>query len=258
MGAIRTYKVKDVAKITSVSVRTLHYYDEIRLLTPSGRTAAGYRLYNDDDLLRLQQVLIGRSLGMPLEEIRQWLDDPNFDYAKSLRKQRSLLIERLTETSDMIAVIDRTLEALSGAPYDVDFETIFDGFHPGDYDEEAQARWGETAAYAQSAQRTKDYGESEWTAIKDELDNILSEAAAAMSADTPADSRRALTIAERHRLHICRWFYDLPPRAHVNLAGMWESDDRFRRNIDKHGEGLTRWLVAAVRAADRDGAAQFP
>lgn len=249
MTGKRTYKVKDVARITSVSVRTLHYYDEIGLLTPSGRTAAGYRLYNDDDLLRLQQVLIGRSLGLPLEEIRQWLDDPNFDYARSLRKQRTLLIERLTETSDMIAAIDRTLQALSDARHDVDFEAVFDGFDPKDYADEASARWGESEAYAQSAQRTKSYGESEWAAIKDELDSILSDAAAAMLADTPEDSRRALDLAERHRLHICRWFYDLSPHAHVGLAGMWENDHRFRRNIDKHGAGLTRWLAAAVRAS---------
>ena len=249
MTGKRTYKVKDVARITGVSIRTLHYYDEIKLLTPGGRTEAGYRLYNDDDLLRLQQVLIGRSLGLPLEEIRQWLDDPGFDYAKCLRKQRTLLIERLTETNDMIAAIDRTLQALADAPHDVDFEAIFDGFDPDDYEEEAYARWGESEAYARSAQRTKDYGESEWAAIRDELDDILSDAAAAMSADTPVDGREALDIAERHRLHICRWFYDLPPHAHVGLAGMWENDQRFRRNIDKHGEGLTRWLAAAVRAA---------
>lgn len=245
----QTYKVKDVARITGVSVRTLHYYDEIELLTPSGRTEAGYRLYNDDDLLRLQQVLIGRSLGLPLEEIRQWLDDPNFDYVKSLRKQRTLLIERLTETSDMIAAIDRTLEALSDALHDVDFEAIFDGFDPDDHRDEVSARWSESEAYAQSARRTKDYDESDWAAVKDELDGILSDAARAMEADTPVDASRARDIAERHRLHICRWFYDLTPPAHVGLASMWESDDRFRRNIDKHGKGLTRWLAAAVRAS---------
>ncbi len=249
----RTYKVKDVARIAGISIRTLHYYHEIGLLTPSGRTGAGYRLYNDDDLLRLQQVLIGRSLGLPLEEIRRWLDDPAFDYAKSLRKQRTLLVERLTETNDMIAAIDRTLEALSDTICEVDFEALFDGFNPDDHEDEAHARWGQTEAYAQSAQRTKRYGESDWTAIKDELHGIFSDAAAAMRADTQADSGCALDLAERHRLHVCRWFYDLSPRAHVGLANMWESDDRFRRNIDKHGEGLTRWLAAAVRAAAHVG-----
>lgn len=75
----RTCQLEEVARITGVSVRALRHYDEIGLLGPSGRTQADYRLYSDDDLLRLQQILIGRKLGMPLEEIKRSLDDPRFD-----------------------------------------------------------------------------------------------------------------------------------------------------------------------------------
>ena len=75
----RTYQVKEAAELSGVSVRTLHHYDEIGLLVPARRSAAGYRLYDDDDLLRLQQILIGRELGLPLEAIRRSLDDPSFD-----------------------------------------------------------------------------------------------------------------------------------------------------------------------------------
>jgi DNA-binding transcriptional MerR regulator len=75
----RAYQVKQAAELAGVSVRTLHHYDAIGLLVPSGRTEAGYRLYDDDDLLRLQQIQIGRELGLPLEEIRRSLDDPSFD-----------------------------------------------------------------------------------------------------------------------------------------------------------------------------------
>lgn len=89
MTRLKTYKAKDVALIAGVSVRTLHDYDEIGLLVPSGRTGAGYRLYDENDLMRLQQILIGRSLGLALEEIRLSLDDDNFDYAQSLRRQRA-------------------------------------------------------------------------------------------------------------------------------------------------------------------------
>jgi len=84
----RTYQVSEVARIAGVSVRALHHYDAIGLLVPSGRTEAGYRLYDDEDLLRLQQILIGRELGMPLEEIKRSLDDPNFDRRAALEKQR--------------------------------------------------------------------------------------------------------------------------------------------------------------------------
>lgn len=249
MAVKKSYKVKDVALTTGVSVRTLHYYDEIGLLTPTDRTAAGYRLYTDDDLLRLQQILIGRSIGMPLEEIRRSLDDPTFDYERSLRKQRTVLAGRLTETHKMIAAIDETLDSLGDAKKDIDFKAIFDGFDPVDYEQEVRERWGVSDAHAQSAARTKDYTEADWRAIKTELGEIWTDAAEAMQSGSAADSLVAQSIVERHRLHICRWFYDLSPEGHVHLANMWISDERFRKNIDKYGDGLTEWLVPAVRAA---------
>lgn len=249
----KAYKVKDVALMTGVSVRALHYYDEIGLLKPGERTEAGYRLYVENDLLRLQQILIGRSTGLSLEDIRKSLDDPDFDYARSLRRQRETLVEKLSDTHKMIAAIDATLNSLE-APGgklkgDVDFAAIFDGFAPDDYADETRARWGETDAYAQSAQRTQNYTEADWRAIKQELDAIWADAAAAMRAQKEPDSAEALDVVERHRQHICRWFYDLTPAAHAQLADMWENDPRFRKNIDKHGEGLTAWLAPAVRAA---------
>ena len=245
-----TYKVKDVARMTGVSIRALHYYDEIGLLRPGRRSAAGYRLYEEDDLLRLQQVLINRALGLSLEDIRRALDDPDFDYAESLRRQRGRLVSKLDETNGMITAIDRTLSGLAQPQKKIDFEAIFDGFDPIEHAEEVEKRWGETGAYAESARRTKDYGEAEWQAIRDELDDIWQDAAGLMQANTAPDDVTALEIAERHRQHICRWFYDLSPAAHAELAAMWESDERFRNSIDKYGEGLTDWVAAAVRAAD--------
>ena len=249
MAAKQTYTVKDVAGMTRVSIRTLHYYDEIGLLRPGRRSAAGYRLYEEDDLLRLQQVLINRALGLSLEDIRRSLDDPDFDYAQSLHRQRSRLVRQLDETNGMIAAIDRTLSGLAHPQHRIDFASIFDGFDPMEYVEEAENRWGNTNTHAESARRTKDYGEAEWQAIRDELDGIWKDAAALMQAETAPDAVAALEIAERHRQHICRWFYDLSPAAHVQLATMWESDERFRKNIDKYGEGLTDWVATAVRAA---------
>ncbi|MEM8985650.1 MAG: MerR family transcriptional regulator [Pseudomonadota bacterium] len=249
MAHTKAYRVKDVALITGVSVRTLHYYDELGLLKPTDRTAAGYRLYADDDLLRLQQILIGRSLGLSLEEIRRALDDPQFDYAESLRRQRALLVERLTETHKMIAAVDATLSDLEKGGCGVDFKAVFDGFDPEVYGEEVEARWGDAPQYAESQARTKRYTEADWRAIKAELDAIWGDAAEAMAAGKSVDSAAALAIVERHRLHVCRWFYDLTPEMHVNLADMWEGDARFRKTIEKHGAGLTAWLAPAVRAA---------
>ena len=251
MAGSKAYKIKEVAQISDVSVRTLHYYDEIGLLTPSDRTAAGYRLYDEADLLRLQQVLIGRSLGLALEEIRQSLDDPDFDYADTLRKQRGRLVERLDETHKMISAIDHTLEGLAAPDGVIDLKQVFDGFDPADYEAETRARWGETDAYAQSARRTKSYTEADWSALKAELDEIWSDAAEAMRAKVAPTSNAAASIVERHRRHVHRWFYDLTPAMHAELADMWASDARFRANIDAFGVGLTDWLVPAVKAAAR-------
>lgn len=246
----RTYQVRDVAKLSGVSVRTLHYYDEIGLLAPSGRTTAGYRLYSDKDLLRLQQILINRTLGLSLNEIKRSLDEPDFDLPHQLRRQRSVLVDRLTETHKMIAAIDSTLNQLS-KPKDtpMDLKTIFDGFDPADFEAEARQQWGETEAYRQSARRSAQYTEEEWQALKEEQDAIWKAAAETMRAGEPADSDPALAIAERHRQYICRWFYDLSPDKHARLAELWETDTRFAETINRHGDGLTVWLAAAVRAA---------
>src|SRR6187402_126639 len=108
----RTHQVTEVARMTGISVRALHHYDEIGLLVPRGRTGAGYRLYNDDDLLRLQQIVIGRELGLSLEAIRRSLDDPQFDRRRALREQRAELERRAQSTAEMIGAIDAAIDAL--------------------------------------------------------------------------------------------------------------------------------------------------
>ncbi len=245
-----TYTVKDVARIAKISVRALHHYDDIGLLVPD-RSANGYRTYTDGDLLRLQQILISRSFGIALEDIKRSLDDPGFDMAASLRDQRAKLVARLTETHRAIASIDTALETLTSKEkaMSTDMSKIFDGFDPADHEAEAKERWGDTPAYKESRQRTQRYGEKEWAAIKAELSAIWSDGAAAMQAGHGPDGADGRAIAERHRQHIERWFYALTPDMHAGLADMWEADPRFAKNIDKHGEGLTQWVAAAVRHA---------
>src|SRR5690606_23922627 len=104
----------EVARLAGVSVRTLHHYDEIGLLVPSRRSDAGYRLYDEADLLRLQQILIGRELGLPLEQIRRSLDDPGFDLRDALKAQRAGLLSHVHETTRMLSAIDAALAHLDG------------------------------------------------------------------------------------------------------------------------------------------------
>ncbi len=245
----RTYRVKEVARIAGISVRALHHYDEIGLLVPSTRSRSGYRLYDDDSLLRLQQILIGRELGLSLEEIRRSLDDPRFDKKRALLEQREQLQRRAARTAEMIRAVDKALFVLEGEQEgeNMDMKEIFDGFDPSRYEEEARQRWGETDAYKESMKRTKRYSDDDWKKIKAEQAAIYSQAFAAMRAGKKASDEEVMDIADRHRRSIDRWFYPCSLQMHESLADLYEADPRFAANIDKFGEGLTPFLVEAIR-----------
>jgi DNA-binding transcriptional MerR regulator len=250
MKGQRTYRVRELAQISGVSIRTLHHYDEIGLLTPNARSQAGYRLYSEDDLIRLQQILIGRELGLSLEAIRRSLDDPRFDRRKTLIEQRGLLKKRVLQTEAMIKAVDAALAILDGKDTGgtMDMKKLFGGFDPAEYAEEARQRWGHTDAYKESAKRTARYKVEDWEAIKAEQAGIYGDLNTALKAGKKPEDADVMDIAERHRLSIDRWFYPCSRQFHCGLASLYETDHRFAENIDKHGKGLTAFLTAAIRA----------
>jgi DNA-binding transcriptional MerR regulator len=242
------YQIKKAAEMAGVSVRTLHHYDDIGLLTPKKRSAAGYRLYGKDDLLRLQQILIGRELGLPLEVIRRSLDDPAFDYLRALRGQKVKLQARARQTDAMLRAIDASIGLLEndGAGGSMAISTIFEGFDPVDYEREVKTRWGGTDAFKDSMSRTKRYSKEDWSGIRAEHSAIYDDLASLMKAGkNPGEAHE---IVERHRAFIDRWYYPCSPAMHVTLADLYDSDARFAQNIDKHGDGLAAFLSAAIRA----------
>ena len=250
MARSRLYQVKEVAALTGVSVRTLHHYDAIGLLTPMARTDAGYRLYSDDDLLRLQQILLGRELGLSLEAIRRSLDDPGFDRRQALQLQRAELLARSARTTTMLRAVDAALSLLdagSRAPGDFDMSQIFDGFDPAQYEAEAEQRWGESDAFKESKRRTAGYTKRDFEQLAAEQAGIYADAFAALEQGKPADDAAVLSVAERHRASIERWFYPCSHALHRGLADLYEQDPRFAANIDKYGAGLSPFLVAAIR-----------
>ena len=242
--------VGDVAALAGVTVRTLHHYDRIGLLSPSERSAAGYRRYAPADLDRLHQVLLYRELGFPLEEIATLLDDPDADPAEHLRRQHRLLRDRLERTQSMVAAVEKEMEArtmgISLTPEER-FE-IFGPDYSEDYEREAEERWGETEAWAQSQRRTAAYTKEDWVRIKAEADDVQNRLADAMRAGIPASSRQAMDLAEEHRQHITRWFYDCPKEMHVKLGEMYTADPRFTATYDAVAPGLARWFHEAIVA----------
>jgi DNA-binding transcriptional MerR regulator len=251
----KSYQVSEVAAISGVSIRALHYYDSIGLLVPSRRTDAGYRLYSDADLLRLQQILISREFGLSLEDIREYLDDPKFDRRRALREQREQLLRRAKHTVEMIRAIDAALLALDNPDAEgkkmTDMKQLFNGFDPARYEAEVEQRWGNTEAYRISRQRTDAYTEKDWQTFKEEAAAIYGDAYAALQSGKRPEDPAVMAIAERHRLSIDRWFYPCSVNMHSGLADMYEADKRFADTIDQAGPGLTPFLAAAIRANAR-------
>jgi MerR family transcriptional regulator, thiopeptide resistance regulator len=249
MPVPRTYRVADVARLTGVSIRALHHYDALGLLVPTGRTEAGYRLYTDADLLRLQQILIGRELGFSLEEIKRSLDDPRFDQRQALVEQRRRLEEKSRALGEMLRAVDAALAVVGRDPEKgtMDMKELFNGFDPSVYEAEVEERWSGPAV-DESKRRVKSYTADDWKRWKAENAALYGDAAAAMRRGVDPASPEAQALAERHRLSIDSWFYPCSHAMHAGLADMYEADDRFRASIDAAGEGLTTFLAAAIRA----------
>jgi DNA-binding transcriptional MerR regulator len=248
--------VGQVAGLSGVTVRTLHHYEQIGLLVPGGRTAAGYRVYSDADIDRLSRVLYYRELGFPLEQISTMLDDAGTGDFGHLERQHSLLQERLHRLEAMVAALEREMEARMGGYNLTPAEKleVFGDFDPAQYEDEARERWGETDAWKQSQERTKRYTKDDWKAIQAEAGDISQRFIAAMKAGVSAANDEAMAIAEEHRQHMNRWFYDCSHEFHRCLAEIYVSDPRFTENIDKDAPGLAAYTRDAIIAnADRAG-----
>jgi DNA-binding transcriptional MerR regulator len=251
---VTEYLVGDVARLSHVSVRTLHHYDAIGLLTPRARSPAGYRLYSGADLRRLQQILFYRELGFALEEIAGILADPAAGTDDHLRRQHRLLRERRARDAALLGAIEREMEArkmgMSLTPEE-QFE-IFGTDKLAEYAEEAEQRWGDTEAWKQSQRRTAAYTKEDWIAIKAEADASIAGFAEAIRAGEPANGTVAMDLAEAHREHISRWFYDCGYDMHRGLAELYVSDPRYIAEYDKIEPGFSGYVHDAMLAnADR-------
>lgn len=247
------HTVGEVARLSGVSVRTLHHYDAIGLLVPGARTPAGYRLYSGGDLERLRQILFYRELDFGLDEITAILADPD-GHDDHLRRQHRLLRERRDRTRTLLEAIEREMEArrmgISLTPEE-QFE-IFGTTTLAAQTAEAEQRWGESDAWKQSRRRTATYTKDDWVAIKAEADASIAGFAAALRAGEAADGAVATALAEAHREHLTRWFYACDHRQHRALAALYVSDPRYLESWDEVAPGFSRYVHDAILAnADR-------
>jgi len=245
-----TYTVSDVAGATGITVRTLHHYDEIGVLRPSERSPSGYRIYDEADLERLQEVLFFRELGFGLGEIRTSLADPSLDRRQVLLRQRSLMADQVKRFRQMVKAIDRALDAIDeGVLMDKEemFE-IFGDFDPTDFEDEARERWGDTDMYEESQRRTGSYSKDEWMKLGAEGRAIGEGLAVLMAAGVEATSEAAMDFAEQHRQHVSRWFYQCSYEIHMGLGEMYVADPRFTKYWDAFHPGLAPYTRDAFVA----------
>ena len=248
------YSVGKVAALSGVTIRTLHHYDEIGLLSPGRRSATGYRLYEESDIERLQRILFYKELGFDLKEIATIVDDPSTDATGHLRRQRGLLTERIGRLSAMVDAIDYEMEAriMDIRLTPEERLEVFGEFRPEDHAEEAEQRWGGTEPYKESQRRVSSYTKEDWQRLKAEEEEIRARLAAALDAGLSPDSEEARAAAEAHRQHISRWFYECTYEIHRGLTEMYVSDERFRSHYDTQTPGLAGFIKQAVLAnADR-------
>jgi len=247
-----TYSVGEVARLAGVTVRTLHHYDEIGLLRPPMRTEAGYRRYTRGDLLRLQRIRLFRALDFTLDDLRVLIDAPDADLRAALVEQRGALLRRMEETRSLVTIIDRVLDSVpatndEGTPQMI-VDEMFKGFRNEEFEREAEERWGGTDAWKESKRRVTTYGLDDWRVMAAEARAINDGLLAHFAAGDPASSVPALALAEEHRQHIGRWFYECSTEIHVGLAEMYVTDARFRKHYDDQAAGFADYVAGAIRA----------
>ena len=236
-------KIGEVAKLSGVTVRTLHYYDEIELLKPSETTEAGYRMYSSEDLERLQQILFFRELDFPLNEIKEIMLNPNYDKNEALNKHKEFLIEKRKRIDGLVTLIDKTIKGDNNMSFK-EFDNSKIEENKRKYAEEVKKRWGNTDAYKEYEKKTGSYDKNSWNTINEEMAEILKEFADNIDKDVNSDIVQSLV--EKWRGYITLNFYNCTKEILSCLGLMYTGDERFKENIDKYGEGTAEFMAMAI------------
>ena len=236
-------KISEVAKLSGVTVRTLHYYDEIGLLKPSDTTEAGYRVYSNKDLETLQQILFFRELDFPLNEIKEIMTNPNYNKNEALNKHKELLMENRKRIDGLIALINKTIKGDNIMSFK-EFDNSKIEENKRKYSEEVKNRWGNTDAYKEYEKKTSSYDKNSWTTINEEMIEILKEFADNRNEDP--NSHIVQSLVEKWRAYITSNFYNCTKEILSGLGLMYIGDERFKENIDKYGEGTAEFMAKAI------------
>ena len=233
--------VKEVSKLTGVSVRTLHYYDAIGLLEPTKITDAGYRMYDDTSLSRLQNILLFRELQFSLKEIKEILDSSNFNQEEAMAQQIKLLELQYKHIGELISF---AREIQTKGVKTMNFEA-FDAKEIEQYKAEVKSKWGNSKAYQEYEQRAVSHSKHNYHKFANEMTSLFTELGA-MKQLPPTDKAVQEKIAAL-QAYINDNFYTCGNDILKELGEMYVCDDRFKKSIDRvGGEGTTEFVREAI------------
>ena len=237
--------IKEFAKLTGVSVRTLHYYDEIGLLKPALIDEQnGYRDYDEKSLGRMVEILFYRELDFPLKSILEILSSPDYDKAAAIRKQKELLTLKKERLERLISALD---EAEKGAiPMNIFNNNEYEATRK-QYADEVKQRWGNTDAYKESEQKTAGYTADKRNEVNAGLNAVLAEFAAALKDGATPESEIAQSLVQKLQQYITNNFYTCTGEILAGLGQMYVADERFKSNIDQNGEGAAEFISEAIK-----------
>lgn len=238
------YTIKEIADLAGVTTRTLRYYDEIGLLAPADTGDNGYRYYDLDSLLRLQQILFFRELDVPLKDIQLIMSRPDFNLLRALEEHRASLENRVKRLDGLIDTVDQTIATLKGE-FIMTARDYFEGFDEARYEGEARQRWGNTPQYAESRQKWATYSKEQKDAIKAEGGRLTIRMVSEDPETLPDDPDVQQAIGDYHA-YINQYFYTCDLEFMRNLADMWVEDPRFAINYERVREGGAEFVRQAV------------
>ena len=232
--------IQEFARFTGVSVRTLHYYDEIGLLKPAQvDKTTSYRYYDEHSLLRMQEILFYRELDFSLKSIEEILSSPNYDKHKALQEQKHLLILKKERLENLISAID-------GAMKGENVMKAFDNTEFEKYKSEAKEKWSNTEAYKEHTERSKHYSNQKWNELTEEMNHIMAEFAMCMKKNETPNSAEAQNLVKILQNHITENYYHCTKEILTGLGQMYVADERFKNNIDKHANGTAMFIYEAI------------
>ena len=236
-------QVSEMAKLCGVSVRTLHYYDEIGLLRPETAAGSGYRWYGAAEVSRMQQILFFRELDFPLKEIAAILSDPHYDRQQALERQMELLTMKRDRLDGLLRLLDQELKGETTMSFR-EFDRSDIEAHREKYAAEVKERWGGTEAYRESEARTAQYTKEDFDTQVQGMQAIFARFAA-LRGENPAVPEVQALVGEWQQF-ITDHYYNCTKEILAGLGQMYTADERFRENLDQNGKGTAEFMSRAI------------